>query len=61
MSLGLGENIDYNCSCNTICYSNINSLFFFLKNVGTYMKLPEEILTFMPQNSFTMLNNIKTF
>lgn len=25
------------------------------------MKLPEDILTFMPQNCFTMLNNIKEF
>lgn len=34
---------------------------FLFKHIDTYMKLPEDILTFMPQNSFTTPKNTKEF
>ena len=57
---GSGENVDYKCSCNTVCYRKTAVCFLF-KTLDTYVKLAEDTPTFMPQNSFTMLINIKEF
>ena len=54
---GSGEKVYYKCICS--CYRKVTV--FLFKNLDTYTKLPEDIPTFMHQNSFTMLINIMEF
>ncbi|KAI2534614.1 albumin [Homo sapiens] len=40
-------------------FSSAYSRGVFRRDAHTYMKLPEDILTFMPRNSFSLLKGIK--